>query len=151
VNGITLRYRDNTTDRLGVMAQKAEKMLMKIMNEWLCNVQLFPKVWILETSIKEFRISGSVSGSRLKAVIGLQTHYPAGYPTGKPGSDHLWLDWIRTIANFVEFGLDPGYKPLQNLGSGPDLDWVNGKEMGHFCFENAAFFKFYWTLFGLGL
>jgi len=32
----------------------------------------------------------------------------------------LDLDWIRTIANFVEFGLDPGCKSLQNLGSGPD-------------------------------
>ena len=38
------------------MAQKAEKMLLKIMNEWLCNVQLFPKVWILETSIKVFQM-----------------------------------------------------------------------------------------------
>jgi len=28
-----LHYRDYTTDRLGVMAQKAEKMLLKIMNE----------------------------------------------------------------------------------------------------------------------
>jgi len=32
-------------------------------------VQLFPKVSILEISIKAFRISGSVSGSRLKAVF----------------------------------------------------------------------------------
>ena len=32
------------------------------------------------------------------------------------------LDWIRTIANFVEFGLDPECKALQNLGSGQDLD-----------------------------
>jgi len=30
--------------------------------------------------------------------------------------------WIRTIANFVEFGLDPKCKALQNLGSGQDLD-----------------------------
>jgi len=29
----TCRYREYTTDRLGVMAQKAEKMLLKIMNE----------------------------------------------------------------------------------------------------------------------
>jgi len=34
------------------------------------NVQLFPKVWILEISMKAFRISGSVSCSRLKAVFG---------------------------------------------------------------------------------
>jgi len=30
---MTLRYRDYTIDRLGVMAQKAEKMLLKIMND----------------------------------------------------------------------------------------------------------------------
>jgi len=36
----------------------------------LCNVLLFPKVSILEISIKAFRISGSVSGSHLKAVFG---------------------------------------------------------------------------------
>jgi len=42
--GITLRFRDYTIDRLGVMAQKAEKILLKIINEGLCNVQLFPKV-----------------------------------------------------------------------------------------------------------
>jgi len=50
------------------MAQKAEKMLLKIINEWLCDafyksLQLFPKVWILELSIKVFRIPGSVSSS----------------------------------------------------------------------------------------
>jgi len=48
---------------------------------------------ILEISIKGLRISGSVSGSLLKAVldtrIRLQTHYPAGYPAGKPDTDHL--------------------------------------------------------------
>jgi len=44
------------------------------------------------------------------------------------GRDKHWtglgLDWIRTIANFVEFRLDPNCKFLQNSGSGPDLDWV---------------------------
>jgi len=30
--------------RLGDMAQKAEKILPKILNKWLCNVQLFPRV-----------------------------------------------------------------------------------------------------------
>jgi len=30
---VTLQYRDHTIDRLGVTAQKAEKMLLKIMNE----------------------------------------------------------------------------------------------------------------------
>ena len=34
----------------------------------------------------------------------------------------IGLDWIRTIANFIEFGLDPDCKSPQNLGSGPDLD-----------------------------
>ena len=45
-------------------------------------------------------------------------------------STGLDLDWIRTVANFVKFGLDPGCKSLKNLGTVPDLDWVNG---------NAAF------------
>jgi len=43
-NGITLRHRDYTIDRLEVMAQKAGKMPLKIINEGLCNVQLFAKV-----------------------------------------------------------------------------------------------------------
>jgi len=40
------------------MAQKTQKMILKIINEWLRNVQLFPKVRILEILIKAFRISG---------------------------------------------------------------------------------------------
>jgi len=60
---------------------------------------------------------------------------------------HQWwaLDgtWIGPIANFVEFGSDPGCKSLQNVGSGLDLDWVNGKEMQHFCCEKATFFKYF--------
>ena len=73
----------------------------------------------------------------------------------QPGRDEHWtglgLDWIRTIANFVEFGLDPGCKSFQNLGSGPDLDWVNGKEMRHFVvkrlhFSNTLDFIWTWTL-----
>jgi len=44
------------------MAQKAEKMLQKILNEWLCNVQLLPRAWILEISRQAFQISLSVSG-----------------------------------------------------------------------------------------
>jgi len=31
--GKTLRFRDYTMDRLGVMAQKAEKMLLEMINE----------------------------------------------------------------------------------------------------------------------
>jgi len=38
------------------------------------------------------------------------------------------LDYI-TDKKFVEFELDPDCKSLQNFGSRPDLDWVNGKEM----------------------
>jgi len=55
----------------------------------------------------------------------------------------LGLDWIWNIANFVEFGLDPDCRTLQNLGSGPDLDLVNGKEMRHFSCEKAALFNFF--------
>jgi len=55
----------------------------------------------------------------------------------------LGLDWVRTIANFFEFGLDPDCKSHQNFWPGPDLDWVNGNEMRHFCCEKDAFFKFF--------
>jgi len=40
-------------------------------------------------------------------------------------------------------------KTLQHLGSEPDLDSVNGKEMWHFCCQKAAWFNFF-ALFGLG-
>jgi len=50
------------------------------------------------------------------------------------------MDWNQTIANFGEFALDPDCKSLQNIESGPDLDWVNGKEMLRLCCENALFF-----------
>jgi len=36
-----------------------------------------------------------------------------------------------------------------NLGSGPDLDWVNGKNCLIFVYEMLYFVNF-WTLFGLG-
>jgi len=50
------------------MAQKDEKILPKILNKWLFNVQLFPRVWILEISSRAYRIS--LSGYPLKAVSG---------------------------------------------------------------------------------
>ena len=59
------------------------------------------------------------------------------------------LDWIRTIANCVDFWLDVECKSFQNLGSGPDLDWVNGKEMRHFVVKRLHFsniLDFTWTL-----
>jgi len=57
-----------------------------------------------------------------------KTQNPAGVESGNPDPvpplhwTRLGLDWIRTIANFVEFGLDPDYKSLKNSGTGPDLD-----------------------------
>jgi len=71
-----------------------------------------------------------------------------------PSKDYLWtglgLDWIRTIANFVEFGLDPDCKSLRNLGTGPDLDWAYGKGMRHFLLKGRIL-KIFWTSSGLGL
>ena len=55
----------------------------------------------------------------------------------------LGLDWIRTFANFVEFRLHSDCKTLLNLRSRADLDSVNGKEIRHFCCENAAFLKYF--------
>ena len=74
-----------------------------------------------------------------------------------PDSDHLWslvcrrdehwtgpglwrillnLDWIRTANCFI------------NLGSGPDLGWINGKELRHFVIKKLYFVNildFIWT------
>jgi len=65
-------------------------MLVKIINEWLCDLQLFSKVWILEILIKAIRIPDPypvhVWKQFLDIRIWLQTHYPAGYSTGKPDS-----------------------------------------------------------------
>jgi len=73
----------------------------KVLNKWLCTVQLFPRAWILEILRKVFRISLSVSGSRLKAVFGylypVESHYPARYPTSKPDSDHLYQRYDRLM------------------------------------------------------
>jgi len=55
----------------------------------------------------------------------------------------LGLDWIRTIANFVKFGSDQDCKSLPNLGTRLDLDWVNAKEMQHFCCEKTEFFQYF--------
>jgi len=77
-------------------------------------VHLFPKVWILEisTNTKAFRISGSVSGCRLKAVFGypypVATHYPAGYPTGKLDSDHLCNELNTVMDGGKEASRPPG-------------------------------------------
>ena len=54
----------------------------------------------------------------------------------------LGLDCIRIIANFIEVGLDPECKSLQNTGSGPDLDWINEKEMRIFVVEMLYFSKY---------
>jgi len=60
------------------------------MNEWLCNVQLFPKVWISKYIEKiSSRYPVPVWKQFLDIRIRLQTHYSSGYPTGKPDSDHL--------------------------------------------------------------
>jgi len=95
-NGITLRYRDYTIDldRLGIMAQKAEKMLLKMINELLSNVQLLPKK-SESSKYREKRFGYPdpypvpVWNQFLDIRIRFQIHYPAGYPTGKPDSDHL--------------------------------------------------------------
>ena len=72
-------------------------------------------------------------------IVGGWRVYPFNLPLSAPAYQRWALDWIRTIANFVKFGLDPDCKSLQNLGSGSDFDWVTRKEMQHFSCEKAAF------------
>ena len=81
------------------MAQKAEKALLKIINEWLCNEQIFQKS---ESSKYWYKLLGypypvHVWKQFFDIRIRLQTDYPAGYPTGKPDGDHLcWLQSTPT-------------------------------------------------------
>jgi len=37
----------------------------------------------------------------------LKTHYPAGYPTGKPGGDHLWYTSAGLVATVLVYGKLP--------------------------------------------
>jgi len=73
------------------------------------NLQTFPKISISLTSLKSYRLGAKYF--KLRALH-----------SGDERWTGLGFDWIRTIANFGEFGLDPDCKSLQNLGSGPDLD-----------------------------
>jgi len=114
------------------MVQKAEKMLLEIIDEWLGNVQLFPKVWILKISLKTFWISGSVSGLRLKAAFGYSypvanSHYPCGYPTGKPDSDNLCKVVTSTS---VEHDPVPGSRSnrILQFRTWAGLDWILKKK-----------------------
>ena len=102
-HGTTIRYWDYTIDRLEVMAQKAKNMLPKILNEWLCNVQLYLWVCIFKISRKLFQISLSLSGSRLKAVFG----YPHPVAKCKPTSAGCWVSnwqtrWWSSLLDMVD-------------------------------------------------
>ena len=44
----------------------------------------------IDKSVSDIRIRFPFLSFFLDILIRLQTHYPAGYPTGKPDSDHLW-------------------------------------------------------------
>jgi len=74
-------------------------------------LQLFPKVWTLEISKKAFRISGSVSGSRLKAVL--------GYPYPVSNSPEIitirFAGWISS--RIVSFQPDKDIQKLLSNGN----------------------------------
>jgi len=90
-----------------------------------------------------FQAFGVWTGVGVKISNELRNRSWSHFLRNRSRSQKKWLrsPLIRTIANFVEFGLDLDYKRLQNLGTGPDLDWVKGKETRHFCCEKAAFFE----------
>ena len=65
-------------------------------------------------------------------------------------STELDLDWIVSGLLRVLMSLDwiLTAKCFKNSGSGPDLNWVNGKQLHNSCHEKAAFFNyldFVWT------
>jgi len=44
------------------------------------------------------------------------------------------------MTNFVDFELDPDCKTFHKLGTGLELDWVNGKEQRNFCHQKSVFY-----------
>jgi len=93
---------------------------------------------MLRVDSATFSLVGSARRSIMTATKGSQR---------VGGRDECWtglgLDWMQIIANFVEFWWDLNCKTLQNLGSDPDLDLVNRKEMPHVCCAKAAFSKYF--------
>ena len=89
------------------MAQKAEKMLLKILNEWLCNVQLFPKVWILEIFIKAFWISGTCWKNVFFALTD-KTLLVFYFTDIHPDSNRSRIPWIWLVP-------EPEWIRIQNL------------------------------------
>jgi len=65
--GMGLHYSTEITPQTDL--ESCHRRLPKMLYKWLCNVQLFPRVWILKISRKAYWISLSVSGPRLKAVF----------------------------------------------------------------------------------
>ena len=124
-DGITLRYRDDTLDRLGIMAQKAERCFWRWwMNK--CNVQLFwKKLQLMQCasfskSLNPRNINKTVSDKTFLDIrIRLQTHYPSGYPSGKRDSDHLCLPEVAGVT-FSDSNCAPVPKFL-NPGPDPRL------------------------------
>ena len=84
----------------------------------MCNI--LSKVCILKISLKRFGYPDpypvSVWKQFLDIRIRLQTYYPAGYPTGKPDSDHLC--WVGVPSRdeqgcqifFATYGQNPNKK-----------------------------------------
>ena len=119
---------------------------MFLLKKWPRRLLLLPKLKSDSGSgFHKFMGSGSGSERKMQNPAVVDSGMPDPWPLCSPAYQRWALDrtWIRTIANFVEFGLHPDCKTLQNLGSGPDFDWVNGKEMRHFSCEKAAFFIYF--------
>ena len=92
--------------------------------------------------------TGNLLNLRIRLLFRLrlqskQTKITNGFTSEMTKQQRWASDWIWSITNFVEFGMDPDCQSLQNLGSEPDLDWVNVKELRYFCCEQDAFFKIF--------
>ena len=162
ITALRLHHR---VDRLGVIEQKPEKMLPKILNEWLCNVQLFPRVWFVEIlrKVSDIRIRvpfecsfwTSVFGRRacmlvpdperfqienLENRIGFKFRVSTAI-LQTAGTDEHWkgieCDWICTSAIFVWLGWDSDSKLLKHSRSGTNLSCVTEKYLQKFLLQNG--------------
>jgi len=93
--------------------------------------------------LKTYTISGEFQGEKWKSFKGLISRNEHWTGHG--------LDWNRTMTNLLVLDCIRLVNCFIKLGSGPDLDWVNGKELRNFCCWKSCILLIFSTLFGLGL
>jgi len=108
-------------------------------NSWSEVDERCPRVSILSSLVLGVDGWVWVQGKRSRAVLTLTRH--------QRSRDEHWtwlgLGWILNMTNFLCLDSIRTISRPKIFGSGPDVGWFTGKELGHFCFQKGAFFKYF--------